>query len=340
MLNQKIMTNKKFKYSKYFYILFLAISGVFFVPTKHILPEVVDKVIAIVNDKVITYSDLMRMLFPIYEKYRKVYDKEELEKKLKNAKKNILNQLIENELILQEAKKRAKDDKDLNIPEEKIDEAIAAIIKNYPSKEAFMKTLEKEKMTMKEFRENIKNQLIAKKLTAKEISARIMVTPKDIIERYNKNKEKYIQPAEYHIYHIQINKTGDEEKDKELKKMLEEIASKTTDANSFQQYAIKYSQGANRENGGDMGFIKKGTLIKELDSQIEKMKPGTVSPVIETNIGYHLLFLDAVKKKTYIPLKDVWKKIESEIYFERAEKIRRQWINELKKKAYIKIIDE
>lgn len=302
--------------------------------------EVINKVIAVINDKIITYSDLMRMLYPLYVQYQKVYTREELEKRLNEARHDVLNQLIENELILQEAKKREKTDEHLDIPEKQVKEYVAGIIENFPSREVFLQSLEKERMTLQEFEKSIRDQLLVKKLTAKEVSARIMVTPQDIKKKYEENKENYMQPEEFHVFHILIKKTGDSEKDEEQKNFLEENRTSLITFDEFQSFARKHSEGPKRDKGGDMGFLKKGTLLKELDSAMETLKVGEISGIIETEIGFHLLFLKAKKKSEYLPLAEVWDSIKNDLYNEKAEEIRKKWIQELREKAYIKIIDE
>ena len=89
-----------------------------------------------------------------------------------------------------------------------------------------------------------------------------------------------------------------------------------------------------------MGFLKRGTLLKELDTELGELKVGEISPVIETEVGYHVLFLKAKKKSEYTPLEQVWDRIKSNLYNEQATIIREKWIDELKAKAFIKIIDE
>ena len=302
--------------------------------------EVINKVLAIVNDKIITYSDLMRMLYPLYVQYQRVYTQEDMEKKLLEAREDILNQLIENELILQEAKKRSKKEEDFNIPEKNVKEYVAGIITKFPSKEVFLQNLAEEKMTLQEFEKSIHDQFLVKKLTVKEVAARILITPKDVKNKYEEEKNKYRQPEEFRVYHIMIKKAESSEEDKEKKAIIEEIAASVNDESTFQSSAKKYSEGPNRDKGGDMGFLKKGTLMAELDQQLDNLKTGEVSRIIETEIGYHLIFLKARKKSEPIPLTEVWDQIKNELYNEQADSIRKAWIQDLKDKAYIKIIDE
>ena len=298
--------------------------------------EVINKVIAIINDKIITYSDLMRMLYPLYMKLQKVYTREELKEKISEAREDVLNQLIENELILQEARKI----EDLEISEKSVKEYVGGIIKNFPSKEVFVQNLEQEHMTMEEFEDSIRDQLLVKKLTEKEVAGRILITPKEIQEKYEKDKEKYKQAEESHVFHILIKKTGDIDQDSDQKKLLDDFSALIKDENDFTSYARKYSEGPNKDKGGDMGFLKRGTLLKELDTAIADLRAGEISEVVETDVGYHLLFLKARKKSEYIPISQIWDRIKNNLFQEKATAIRQTWIQELRNKAYIKIIDD
>jgi peptidyl-prolyl cis-trans isomerase SurA len=329
----------------YFALLFVVLSCL---RTPLVSAEVVNRVIAVINDKVITYSDLMRMLYPLFVQYQKVYTRSELETKLKEARTDVLNQLVENELILQEARKirdAEKNDSEIkekmmDIPDKMVKEQVAAIIANFPSKEAFEQSLAQEQMTLQEFEESIRDQLMVKKLTARQVAARVFVTPEDIQKYYEENKEKFMKPEEYHIFHILIKKTGDSVKDSEQKKMLEDGLKLISDEASFQAFAKKYSEGPNKEEGGDMGFIKKGILLKELDDAMSALKAGEISPIIETDIGYHAVLCKAKKMSEYTPVEEVWDQINSEIFAQKADEIRKKWIQELRDKAYIKIVEE
>ena len=75
-------------------------------------------------------------------------------------------------------------------------------------------------------------------------------------------------------------------------------------------------------------------------NELENMTAGEISQVIETEIGYHLLFLKARKKSEYIPLDQIWDQIRSSLFNEQADKIRKEWIKVLRSKAFIKIVNE
>ncbi|EKD28769.1 MAG: PpiC-type peptidyl-prolyl cis-trans isomerase, partial [uncultured bacterium] len=83
--------------------------------------------------------------------------------------------------------------------------------------------------------------------------------------------------------------------------------------------------------------VEKGQFTKELEDAIWSLSPGQISPVIETRVGYHIVKVEVIEKPRQVPLKEVWEDIQNKIYFDRAEKIREEWIKKLKEEAFIEV---
>ena len=293
--------------------------------------ELLDQVIAVVNDDVITYSELERVLEPLYHQYEDSYAGPELFAKLQGARWSMLNQLIEERLVLQEAKK-----KEMEIEEDVLMKRVEEVESRFSSKEEFQRELARSDMTLEEFREREREKLTAFSILMGEVSKRVIISPQNIISYYHDHEDEYVESEKVYLYQIFI-KEGDEAKPRMAEKLLDRLEA----GEDFKELAKVYSEGPAKEKGGDWGFIERGYLNPDTMGEIEevafKLEAGSHSGIIETPLGYHIVMVEAIKREQVVPVSEMWSEIERKLYEEEAEKVKDEWISGLKKKAYISI---
>jgi len=126
--------------------------------------------------------------------------------------------------------------------------------------------------------------------------------------------------------------------DFELAKVeIENIYAMLGKGKDFAGLARLYSQGPNKDRGGDMGFIGKGEMLKELDQVIFNLKPGEFSKPIKSNIGYHILKIGDITHSGYLPLEDVQGNIKARLFQKKFKEKLNEWLGELRAEAYISI---
>ena len=118
---------------------------------------------------------------------------------------------------------------------------------------------------------------------------------------------------------------------------IEKAFEKLKSGDSFETVAKEVSEGANAEDGGSLPFYARGELLKELEEAAFSLEVGKTSDVIETKLGYHIILVKARKIGRKIPLSEVWTEIEDQLFQERAQKMHQVWVDELKKKAHIRL---
>jgi peptidyl-prolyl cis-trans isomerase SurA len=295
----------------------------------------IDSVIAVVNDEVITLTDLQRSLIPLIKQLRGNYTGEELRRKVAEAQRTVLNQLIENKLILQTAV-HMRDNQELSIPEKEVLAYCQRIIDRFPSREVFEETLKRENLSFEDFKKDCVDQLLVKKLVSMKVSSRVFVSTQDIRNYYEEHAEDYTTPARITFSQIWLKKNGqDEEKVQTLKDLRGQIE-KGAD---FKAMAVQHSEGPHAADGGLWKNVVKGQFTPELDRAIWELTPGQVSPVIETPVSFHLVKVEVIEKSRVVPIEEVWDEIQKKIYFERAEQLRKEWIEELRRDAYVQVFD-
>ena len=120
---------------------------------------VIDKIKAVVNNEVITQSEIDRLLYPIYMRYKEIYHGGELEEKLAEASNEILNQLIEDRLLSSEAKKQG-----IKVDEKEIDQKIENLKSRFSGENSLVKMLHEQNLTIKDLRERYRNQIMIEKV--------------------------------------------------------------------------------------------------------------------------------------------------------------------------------
>jgi len=301
---------------------------------KHLM---VDSVVAIINDEIITMTDFQRSLIPLVKQLKGSYTGNELNQKIIEASKTILSQLIENKLILQTAINLNENNENFKIPEKEILTKAQQIIDRFPSKEVFEETLRKENLSFEDFKKDCMEQILAQQLVMKEVSSKLFISNEDIQKNYQENIELYTTPAKITFYQIWLKKKGN---DQELKDLLKTILKKLEEGAHFKTLAAEYSEGPHAQDGGLWKDVVKGQFMPELDNAIWKLSPAQISPIIETDVSFHLIKVELIQKPNTIPIKDVWDKIKYKIRAQKGEKVRSEWIKKLKQEAYIEVFFE
>ncbi|MBN1794430.1 MAG: peptidylprolyl isomerase [Candidatus Omnitrophica bacterium] len=294
--------------------------------------ETADEVVAIVNDEVITFRELEQTFAPQKERLSRIYTGDELEKKLAEARRRSLEVLIENQLILEKAKKL-----DVPIGDMELSEKMQSVRDKFPSEKVFKERLQEEGLSLKQLEQRYKERMMIERLVQAAVNARVSVTHTDIFDYYQKHKDTMTKKdAEYTIRHIVV-KVAENRTRQEARAVCEDILASCVAGVSFEEMAMEYSDGANKENGGLVRNLKAGSLKKELSDVLATLNPGEVSGVIDTDLGCHLIQLVEVTRPEPAEFKDVEPVIQRMLYKQRYEKRYREWIDELKKDAYIEI---
>jgi len=298
----------------------------------HLPATVVEKIVAVVNDDVITASEVDAILHPLYEKYKQVYSGDELITNIRKARKEAIDQLIERKLITQEAKTQG-----IDVPQETMDRQMAEIQARFGGRENLIEALERDGITYEELSQKIRAQLNAKALVQQILMTRVSVSPQAIEVYYNDHREQFQEDEKIHAYHLFIKKEagGAEEARKKAAKSLERIRQ----GEDFSVVVREMSEGPNADKGGDLGFFPRGTLIKDIEEVAFSLQPGDVSGVIESPIGFHILRVEARRKSRLKPLSEAYHEIEERLFQHKAAEVRKEWVSELKEKAYIEIFE-
>ena len=306
--------------------------------------QVIDGVAAVVNDKVITFSEVRKQVDPIEREYKDLFSGMELVEKVKEARLNSLKSLVERELIIQEF-----NEKGFFIPDNIIDDRIANIVKDQyeGDRPALIRTLQANGISISQFKEQIREQIVVQAMRSRNVSSAVIVSPFQIEQYYQDNVRQFVQPDQIKLRMIFLRKglfkedrtlaDGTVEKVDPQQLIMEEILRKVRTGSDFASLARGYSESPQRANGGDMGWVSETTLRPELAAVAFTLQPGQNSNIVTTNDGYYLLLAEDVRRSTVLALSDVRDSIESTLLQQERERLQQEWLDSLRAKAFIKM---
>ena len=221
-----------------------------------------------------------------------------------SGKLNVVEQLINNEILLERAKKQNLEASDGEV-EDKFTE-----LKSPYTEEEFQKKLKDGGMTVDDLKRDLRRQLSIQKLLNREVAAKISITDQDVVDFYNTNRNQFnVAEAQYRISQIVITprkdpqvrnrKNDDATNEAEAQRKAKMLQDKLNSGADFAQLAMDYSEEPNTAaTGGDLGYIPESSLnAVQTDPMLKKavmsLKPGQVSPPIQLKDSIRILKLVA-----------------------------------------------
>ncbi len=302
--------------------------GIFLVILSLMLPagvhcEVVDRIIAIVNDDIITLKDVERYVH--VEKQGKYTSVNEYLRNLELKEK--IDIFINDMLIKQQAKKLKIDVSDREI------EGIIENIKkqNLITETELREQLKKENITYKDFRDGIKMNILRSRVLARVISPEVKITDNDLKEYYDKHLNEY-REEEYRLKQIFVSGQRQDGAQRAMAayKLLSE-------GKPFEDVAAEWSDDPSAKTGADIGYVKKEDLMPQLKQSLSQVTPGSYTQVIQTPYGFNILKLVDVKKSDTLPFDAAKDAIRGKVVLDESEKRYKEYIDKLRKSSYIEV---
>jgi peptidyl-prolyl cis-trans isomerase SurA len=275
--------------------------------------EVVDEIVAKINDDIITKSDLdteeQGMLQDLYRRYSGA----DLDAHAAEAKKELLRRMIDNRVLVQ----RAYHIFDVSKMQDYYLEQFRSQ-QNIKSDKELEKLLAAQDMTMADLKRKLVETFSPQQVVRAEVSDRIAVSEKDAREYYDAHRAEFTVPAEATVREIVLLAS---DADRDAKRVQAEAvrARAAAPGADFAAIAAEVSDAGTKKSGGLLGPVKKGDLAAPLESAAFTIPVGSVSPVIEADYGFHILKVDARTESSVKPFEDVKPDIESKIQNDRFD---------------------
>lgn len=274
-----------------------------------------EKIIAVVNNDVITQKDFIDFTNFMRMQLSAEYSGEDLENKIRSMKVDLLNRLIEDRLIISEARKS-----NINVDVNRIKAKISEIKKHYSSDHEFQESLKNQGMVQADLELKIKEQLMMYSIIDAKVRSKIAVTPFEVTDYYQKNTEEFESPIALEFDALTL-----EEKNK-----ADEISNEIKRGQSFEGLAEKFSLSINKLN------MKKGEFKMDVEGIVFKLKPQEVSEPVKIENKYYLFKLIKAIPAQQQSLSEAQESIYAFLYNKKMQEGLTKWLNALKKQSYIK----
>ena len=286
---------------------------------------------AVVNGAAITQDQFENELGQVNQEFLK-QGKTPTESQFLEIKKSVLETLINRELLFQESQITG-----IYIEEEVIQDQLKAVKKRFPNPEEFEKALKPMKLTENDVKSQIGRALAIRELINKQIIQNIVIPDQESRIFYDTHPEAFKQPEEVRASHILAEVKPNAKKSKKSKAMekIKKVQKQLGEGDDFAELAKKYSDGPSKTKGGDLGYFKRGQMVKPFEDTAFALEPNQVSDIVETDFGYHLIKVLDKKPKGVLPYEEVAQRINAYLAKEKEKKEINVYMEGLKKNAEI-----
>jgi len=195
--------------------------------------------------------------------------------------------------------------------------------------------LSEQNLTLNELRARYKEKIMIRKLIDQKIGAGIIITPLEVKDYYNGNKDSFMQPDEIRLKAILIKPKKEQGGEAGALQIMRDIMKRLKEGCEFEGLANEYSDSPGANEGGLMGYVKKGDLMPQIEEIVFNLKEGEITGIIQSPLGYHVFKVDEKRVSRMRELAEVRQDIEEFLYREKASQKLKGWIDSLAKSAYI-----
>ncbi len=278
-----------------------------------------NKILVKTNDFTITLKEFNRRFESISSWYSPlVIARTDIIKKLK---RDFLNRLIEEKLLLMRAKKL-----EITVSRPELENEVEELKAGY-SQAGFQKMLDDEHLDYDQWMKYIENRLLMERVFSLELNPRISVDKPEAESYYQRHVREYHKPEQVRARQIVVNT------EKEALIILREIK----DGADFSELAQKKSLSPDGQQGGKLGIFSRGEMPHEFEEAIFCLKPGKLSTIVGSSYGYHIFIVDEKVKAAQVPFLKVEDEITEKIWIEKQKTAYGRWMEELKNQTSIKI---
>ena len=314
--------------------------------------NIVDEIVARVNDSIITHADMEKGKQQAEEDLKQRFPSD-WQTKWTNRQKDVLRDLIDRQLLLDKGKDLGitgdtETIKQLNEIRQKMGLA---------TMEDLEKAAQQQGVSYEDFKEQTRENIVSERVIGQEVGSRIHITNEEVQGWYNDHQKDLASPESVKLAEILIStqppkpSTDANGNPNAQNTQLPEDPAKVTEAQAkanglldqlhkgakFEELAKKYSDGPTSLQGGEIGEFKRGEMAKELEDKTFSLKAGEVSDVIRTRQGFIIFKVLEHQQAGVPPLKDLDEKIRNMIYVQKLEPKAREYLTKLREEAYIEI---
>ncbi|MFO7963488.1 MAG: SurA N-terminal domain-containing protein [Desulfobacterales bacterium] len=298
--------------------------------------EIVDRIVAQVNEDIVTLQEVNQAMKPHIEKIQNMgYAPDDNRKMIYEIREKVISELINDKLTDQAVEKSQ-----ITLHENEINSALERVKEmNFLTDEDLKQALAQEGMTVERYRENLRLQLLRTKLMNREVRSKIVITDADIRSYYEAHSDEYAGKKAFRLRTIvkRIPVLADEERISGLKHEMASIVKQLDEGVPFEELARKHSD-LLADEGGDLGVFEPDSLSPEIRAAVAGLSEGEHSQVVNTKQGLQIFYVQELTNTPGQSLESLTDDIKEKLYEQAMEKKFSEWVEGLRADAHIKII--
>lgn len=296
--------------------------------------QVVEDIVARVNNQIITRTEYQRTKDQLHQEVEQ-QDPTHAKEVIVDREKDVLRDLIDQQLLLERGK-----DLDINADTEvikRLDQMRKEM--KLDSMEDLEKAAQAQGVSFEDFKQNIRNQIITQQVIGREVGSHLAITKEEEQKFYQDHKKDMERQEQIRLSEILIPVASDGSADDAqvaaIQAKADALLAEIRKGTAFEDAAKKNSGGPTAQQGGDLGYFKRGTLAKELEDKTFAMKAGDVSDVIRTRQGFVILKVTEHQAAGIPSFEEIEPRVQDALYMQRLQPALRTYLAKLRDDAYI-----
>jgi peptidyl-prolyl cis-trans isomerase SurA len=297
----------------------------------------VEEIVARVNNQIITLSDYEKAAQGLQEEVRQDCQNctpEQLQTETKERQKNLLRDMIDQQLLIERAK-------DMNIDVEtdlvkRLDEVRKE--NNLATMEDLEKAVEKQGIIWEDYKQQMKNGLLTQKVIQQEVGGRMDIGPDEVKKYYDAHKQDFNRPEEVDLSEILLSTDGKSpEEIAAVKTKADDLHKRIANGDEFGEIARRYSEGSTAQDGGELGEFERDQLAPQLADAVFKLDKNGITDVIQTKSGFEMLKVNEHYQAGLQPLDKVSEQITNILYKQKMDPAMRDYLAQLREESYVTV---
>ncbi|MDT8443560.1 MAG: peptidylprolyl isomerase [Desulfuromonadales bacterium] len=235
--------------------------------------------------------------------------------------RSFLVQLIDRELIHGEARRL-----NINITDAELETALQSYRQDYPDS-SFETMLQERGLTMKFWREELKESLIMEKLLDQAVYSRVAITDMEVATYFKDNHDQFDRPTQVRARQIVVAEEAEGQKVLDLLRQ----------GQPFAEVAAEYSLSPDAQQGGDLGFFGRGEMPPEFDEIVFDLPVSRLSKLVKSEYGYHIFMVEEKRKAERLSKQEATEEIVSILEARKKEEVYLGWLQEMRARSVIAV---
>ena len=297
--------------------------------------EVVDRVAATVDGDVVTLSEIEERAGAEYERAERLSAGKEREEARAAALKRAFDLIVAEKLLAKQAQALQ-----LEVTEKQVDAAVEDVRnRNRFSEQDLDRALAEQGLDRAAFRAQVRRELESYQVLQVKMRGRVKVSDEDLTNYYRTHPQEFGGEQEIHVRHIflPLPEGASAQEEARARAAGEKVLQRLRTGEEFAKLAREVSKGPSAQDGGDLGWLRRGTIQKALEDAAFALKDGQISGLVRAGPGLHVVKVDGRRTGGERSFEEAKEEIRARLTDEQVGATRQQVLDELRRAAVIEV---